>query len=247
MHGLIEQAKSWLDAGMGLFYPNICQICNSQPAQPTDGYVCGRCRQGVRLITPPYCDRCGLPYEGQITTSFECSNCQKLDLQFAWARAAVAAKGVVREAIHHYKYHRCIWFEPFLADLLVRQATPTLHRSDWDFIVPVPLHPLKKRDREFNQAERLARHLSRSTGIPVRSDLLHRTSATKTQTALSRSARAANVGLAFSLTSDQKLDGQRILLIDDVLTTGATTSACAKALRQNGAATVAVWTVARGL
>ncbi len=239
--------RTWLDASLGFLYPQICQICHDQHASASEGYVCVACWQNVRFIKPPYCERCGLPYEGEITTSFECGNCRELELHFESARAAVVAAGMVRDVIHRYKYDRALWFESFLADLLVRQAAPLLRPADWDFIVPVPLHPLKKREREFNQAERLARHLSAATGIPVHPSLLRRVAATQTQTRLTRSERAVNVEKAFVMGPGPKLKGERIVLLDDVLTTGATTSACAKVLRRNGAGAVCAWTVARGM
>lgn len=239
--------KTWLDASLGFFYPQICQICHAQHATAPEGYVCVSCWQNVRFIKPPFCDRCGLPYEGEITSSFECSNCREMDLHFRSARAAVAASGLVLDVIHRYKYHRALWFEPFLADLLVRQAVPHLSRADWDLIVPVPLHPLKKREREYNQAERLAQQLRGATGLAVDSCLLKRVVPTRTQTLLSRAERTANVQKAFVMRTGRRLDGERIILVDDVLTTGATTSACAQILRRHGAGDVCVWTVARGL
>lgn len=238
--------KSWLDAGLGFFYPNVCQICRSQQATAGDGYVCAGCRQGVRPIQAPFCERCGLPFEGEITTRFECGNCREMELHFSSARAAVSANGVALDIVHRYKYHRALWFEPFLADLLVTQAVPRLPRADWDLIVPVPLHPLKQREREFNQAERLARRLSAATRIPVQS-LLRRVQPTRTQTLLTRTERAANVRRAFAPARRCRLHGERVVLVDDVLTTGATTSACAEILRKHGAGEVCVWTVARGV
>ena len=107
--------------------------------------------------------------------------------------------------------------------------------------------PVKEREREFNQAERLARHLSAATKIPLNNKLLRRVSPTATQTLLTREQRAANMRGAFAVRAGMKLNGEKIVLIDDVFTTGATTSACAKALRQAGAGDVCVWTVARGL
>ena len=239
--------KAWFDAVLAFFYPAVCQICHSKHASPDSGYVCDCCWLEVRFINPPYCDRCGLPYDGAITNQFECGNCKEMDLRFESARAAVAATGIVLEIIHRYKYHRALWFEPFLAEFLVRQAAPVLRSENWDLIVPVPLHALKKREREFNQAERLAKHLSDATGIPLNTGLLKRVEATRTQTLLSRRERAENVGKAFAWAQRKRLDGERIVLLDDVLTTGATTSACAKVLRQNGSGAVSVWTVARGL
>ena len=151
------------------------------------------------------------------------------------------------EVIHRYKYHRALWFEPFLADLLVQRAAPVLASETWDWLVPVPLHPVKEREREFNQAERLARRLGAATGIRVHRRLLRRMAPTRTQTLLSREERLENVRNAFAALPDARLEGERLVLVDDVLTTGATTSACAGALRRAGAGDVCVWTVARGI
>jgi len=242
-----SKLKNWLNFGLSIFYPEVCQICNAQRAIPDEGYVCADCWTDVRFIKPPFCERCGLPYEGEITNTFECTNCREMELHFSSARSAVVARGLVLDVIHRYKYSRALWFEPFLADLLIRQAKPVLEKTKWDFIVPVPLHRLKKREREFNQAERLANCLSRATKIPVNANLLERVENTRTQTLLTRPLRAANVRSAFRLRKKQRLDGKRIILLDDVLTTGATTSACAKVLQKAGAGEICVWTVARGL
>ena len=239
--------QPWLDAGLGLFYPEVCQLCTAERATAREGFVGPQCWSQVRFIRPPFCNRCGLPYRGDLTTQFECTNCRELKLHFSSARSAVVAKTVVLEAIHRFKYSRARWFEPFLADLLRREAAPVLRGAGWDFIVPVPLHPLKEREREFNQAEVLARHLGEAAGIPLGTKILQRIAATATQTRLTREQRAANMGGAFALHPGASPAGQRIVLVDDVFTTGATTNACAKALRAAGATEVCVWTVARGL
>jgi len=201
----------------------------------------------VRYIRPPFCKRCGLPFQGDLTTKCECSNCRERELHFSSARSAVVAKTVVLEAIHRFKFQRALWFENFLADLLRREAAPVLCEGNWDFIVPVPLHSLKQREREFNQAEILARHLSVATRIPLNTKLLRRISSTLTQTRLTKQQRAANVCNAFAAGRGAKLNGERIVLVDDVFITGATTSAGAQALQAAGADEVCVWTVARGL
>jgi ComF family protein len=239
--------QSWWNAGLSFFYPEFCQICALHRGIPGEGYICADCSTDVRFIQPPFCKRCGLPYEGEITGTFECSNCREMDLHFSSARSAVVANGLVLDVIHRYKYLRALWFEPFLADLLIRQAKSVLDEPKWDWIVPVPLHRLKEREREFNQAKRLAKQLSQATGIPVKSDLLERIEFTQTQTRLTRPQRIANVRSAFRLQRKLRLNGERIVLLDDVLTTGATTSACAKVLQKAGAGEICVWTVARGL
>jgi ComF family protein len=201
----------------------------------------------VRLIEPPFCDRCGLPYAGAITGAFVCANCEELDLQFRQARAAVVATPLMLEVIHRYKYGGALWFEPFLAGLLVRGAGAELRREDWDGIVPVPLFPVKERERGFNQAVRLAAHLGSATGIPVQTGWVRRVRGTRTQTQLTRAERAANMDGAFAPCPGVAVKGARVVVLDDVLTTGATTSGCADALRRAGAADVVVWTLARGV
>ena len=241
---LVQNAVS---TTLGFFYPEVCALCQDEPATAPQGFVGARCRSAVQFVRPPFCERCGLPFPGDITTSFECSNCRDMTLHFSYARSAAVAKTVVLEAIHHFKYSRALWFEPFLAGLLITEAAPVLRGQKRNFIVPVPLHPLKKREREFNQAEILAARLSEATGIPVNEKLLHRVKATDTQTRLRRDERTENMRGAFAIQDGVKLNGERIVLVDDVLTTGATTNDCARALRAAGAGDVCVWTVARGL
>lgn len=242
-----NRGRDWLDASLAFFYPPVCQLCGEQRTTPAEGYVCQGCWQSLRFIVPPCCERCGLPFPGEITTAFECSNCRDLELHFRWARASVVANDFLRNIIHRYKYNRELWFEPFLADLLLRHALPALRDEKLAGIVPVPLHPVKQREREFNQAERLAQPLARALGIPVLTKLVKRIRPTRTQTQLDKHARADNVRRAFAPVQRKSLHGERLVVLDDVLTTGATTSAVARVLRENGAGEVLVWTLARGL
>lgn len=245
---LRKTAASWWDAALSFFYPPVCQICHEQRATAAEGFVCSKCwsgKGGVRFVVPPFCERCGLPFEGEITDEFECGNCREIKLYFSSARSAVVRTPLFSEVIERYKYKGELWFEPFLAELLISQAAPEISNGKWNLIVPVPLHPVKQRDRQFNQAERLGKRLSRATKIPMNKKLLRRVEFTRTQTKLTREQRADNVRRAFAMASDQKLNGENVILLDDVLTTGATTSACARILRESGAADVCVWTVAR--
>jgi ComF family protein len=242
-----DHVAEWLNAAMALIYPCVCQICGARRAEVAEGFVCRECQLRARFVVPPFCGRCGLPFAGEFTTSFECANCRDLELHFTSARSAVIAEGLVLEVIHRFKYQRQLWFEPFLGGLLARQAAPVLAAEGWDLLVPVPLHPVKFREREFNQAERLARRLAGASGVALEPRALRRVRPTRTQTLLSREERAANVRHAFRPNARVGLRGRRVVLVDDVFTTGATTSACARALREAGAAAVCVWTVARGM
>lgn len=235
------------DRILALVYPHVCQLCGARPATPVQGFVCARCSRTVRFIEPPFCKRCGLPYAGEIGVEFTCTNCRDLDLAFESARSAVLAHGTVLEIIHRYKYQRALWFEPFLGDLLIRKAQEVVRPGSWDALVPVPLYPARERHREFNQAHRLARLLGRALNLPVRARWLQRVRPTHTQTRLSRAGRADNMRDAFALHRNAGVSGLRCVLVDDVFTTGATTSECARILRDAGARAVCVWTVARGL
>ncbi len=231
---------------MNFVYPPVCQICGSERADAAQGFVCDTCRRKVRWIVPPYCEKCGQPFEGEITATFDCANCQDVKFHFRFARSAMEANDLVLDIIHRYKYSGGLWFENFLADALIHQAGPALAAEKWDLIVPIPLHHVKERERQFNQAERLARRLGRAAGLPVNVHLVKRVKSTATQTLLGRRERARNVQAAFAARPGAKLNGEKVVLLDDVLTTGATTSACAKALRKAGAGDICVWTVARG-
>jgi ComF family protein len=236
------------DTLLNFVYPAVCQICREERATAAESYICQSCirgKGGVHYLLPPYCERCCYPFDGDITGSFECSNCREQEFAFRYARSAVVTSPLLLDVIHRWKYNRARWFEPFLADLLVREAAPILTAESWDLIVPVPLHPVKEREREFNQAESLATPLAEAIGLPMNKKLVERVTFTRTQTQLSREERSENVARAFAMIGGKKLNGQKIILLDDVFTTGATTSACANILRKAGASDVCVWTVAR--
>ncbi|PWU14584.1 MAG: hypothetical protein C5B50_17010 [Verrucomicrobia bacterium] len=243
----VQWLRSWVNSGLAFLYPEVCQLCHQARATPAQSFVCPGCRARVRFIEPPFCARCGLPYEGAITNEFECTNCREAELHFSSARSAIVARSEALDIIHRYKYQRALWFEPLLAELLVHQAKAELSAGKWDCIVPVPLHAAKHREREFNQAQRLANRLGLAIGIPVAKNVLVRTRPTQTQTRLTRAEREANVRNAFAMRRSARLNGDRIVLVDDVFTTGATTSAAARVLRSAGATDVCVWTLARGV
>src|SRR5262249_51565954 len=111
--------RSSLSAAVAFVYPEVCEICGVERTTPAEGFVCAGGGERVGFINPPFCGRCGLPYHGQITGPFECANCSEMESHFRSARSAVTTGGPVLEAIHRYKYQRALWFEPFLADLLI--------------------------------------------------------------------------------------------------------------------------------
>lgn len=190
-----------------------------------------------------------------MTAAFSCQNCANRRIAFDFAVAGVQATGPVREIIHHFKYSRDITLTGALADFAaLALADPRLAGEDlrsWA-LVPVPLHTVRQLRRGFNQSWEICRQLSRQTGIPAL-QALRRQRRTETQVKKTRSARLENLRHAFALRrrfpwqSRLTLKGAKILLVDDVLTTGATAHECAKVLkRQGGAEKVVVITAARG-
>jgi ComF family protein len=188
---------------------------------------------------------CSEPFEGSINTAFSCANCAHRTIHFDAAVAAYRGRGIVRDVIHEFKYNRQIHLRHLVARWL-RAALDDERLRDCRFavIVPVPLHPARQRERGFNQASLLAELLSAHTSIPSR-PLLKRIRYTTTQTALDRSERMENLHNAFRLRKNADVRGLRVLLIDDVLTTGSTLSECARVLKRAGAISVHAATAAR--
>ena len=241
--------QSMLDAMLGIFYPPICQWCSKYGALADHGFICNECLQSpgfFQLIGADCCARCGLPFEGELSSPFECSNCRGLSLGFEWAKSVYVATPDVLKLIGRYKYGGEIWFERLIASRFAQVAGESLVATDWDGIVPVPLYSVRKRERGFNQAEQLAMVLGEKVGVKVMTNILKRTTPTQTQTRFGRKSRMKNVAHAFEVTSGVSVLGQKLVLVDDVLTTGATTSSCAFVLKRAGAAKIVVWTFARG-
>lgn len=174
-----------------------------------------------------------------------CPNCQGRDWHLHGIVAACRYQGVGEELIKRFKYGRDRTLAPVLADLLLGALGDARFLGKrFDALVPVPLHPLKEREREFNQSALLAERLSRLLGVPV-GHQLRRTRATVPQAGLDRSARMKNLDGAFALRKAPASDAT-LLLVDDVTTTGATLDACASRLREGGASEVWAVVVARG-
>jgi competence protein ComFC len=232
-----------LEAAVSLLYPATCTICGKNIRART--YLCGVCEAKIVRIAPPFCDTCSEPFEGALTAAFSCANCAHRTTYFDAAVAAYRGRGIVRAIIHEFKYGRQMHLRHLIAGWL-RAALDDERLRDisFDLIVPVPLHPARQRERGFNQAGLLAELLSVETSIASKR-LLKRIRYTTTQTALDRSERMENLHNAFRLRKNADVRGLRVLLIDDVLTTGSTLSECARVLKRAGAISVHAATAAR--
>jgi len=176
---------------------------------------------------------------------FLCTSCRRRAPGFDYARSAARYEDVVREALHAFKFRGRRALAAPLGDLLVEAMEGRLPAGVPALLLPVPLHPRRERERGFNQASLLAWRVGRAWQCPVRDDVLARAVATHSQTELDAPARRANVRDAFRLRRPELIAGRHVLLVDDILTTGATLSECARCLREGGAAAVGALTVAR--
>ena len=229
-----------------LLYPRSCASCG-RPVHGEEAALCPDCRLRVPAVALPYCDTCGDPVAGDVPGPYTCPWCRKTRPAFAWARSAVRYAGPVRPCIRALKYRAGFWVLPELSRWLeALWATCPADSRTADAIVPVPLHFLRAWGRTYNQAALVAALLSRLSGLPVRTRWLRRLRPTPTQTHLTAAQRARNVSGVFGVPSRRAVRGRRIILVDDVMTTGATLNECARALRAAGAEAVMAITVARG-
>ena len=220
---------------LDLLYPPFCVGCG----RPGTMY-CSTCRDGTPRIQPPLCPRCGRPQ----AVSRVCHDCAVEPPSVDGIRSVMVFEGALRAAIHQFKYGYVRDLAVPLGNLLISYWRETPLAAD--VIVPVPLHARRLRERGYNQAALLAQHLGLALGVPVYSNCLRRSRYTASQTRLSARERSHNVEGAFACTGTGVL-GQRVLLVDDVCTTGATLGACGRALEEGGARSVWALTVARAV
>lgn len=237
-----------LAACLHLLFPTPCHICR-RPLDPERvSALCGRCWSSLERMPAEGCARCGWPFPGPAAAGGVevplCQRCRERRDHFRVARAVLRYRedGFARAAILLAKHGRRLSLLRHLAGLVAEAAPAYLSLRDWDGLVPVPLHWLRRWRRGFNQAEVLARAVGRRHGLPVLPRALRRVRATPLQHG-DFEARRRNVREAFAAGGE--LTGRRLLLVDDVFTTGATADACAAALLEAGAAAVGVLTLAR--
>lgn len=244
---MLKMKSRWREMGrraLDTVMPPRCMMCGDVVADP--GALCAFCFEDVTFITEPFCARCGIPfidvYAGATETAI-CGACVQQAPLFDQARAVFVYDEKSRNLVTRLKHADRTDFTPTLARWMVRAGAPLL--EDADLIIPVPLHRWRLFLRTYNQSALLARWVSRVSHVPAVYNALRRRKMTPSQGGLSATARRRNVARAFDVTDQQAVSDKRIVLIDDVLTTGATLDSCARALREAGASRVDALVVGR--
>ena len=236
---------AWVHAArlaLDIALPTLCVACR----EPVDGEgVCANCWAKLSFIAPPYCPRLGIPFVYDPGPGLLSMEAIAGPPAYARARAAVRYDDVARTLVHALKYQDRTDLAPAMGRWMARAGQELL--ADADALVPVPLHWRRSWSRRYNQSGALARIIQRQTGVPVAGNALRRVRPTQQQIGLSRSERESNVQGAFKVAAERtaEIQGRRVVLIDDVLTSGATTDACARALLRAKAAQVDVLVFAR--
>jgi ComF family protein len=212
-------------------------------------YFCPDCRSGVLPLEHPFCPCCGIMFRGRSGEDHLCSRCLEQAPPFHMARAAFAYDRALVDVIHCFKYKEKIGLAGPLGILLWQTFCQYWGDEPVDLIVPVPLHGRRLRQRGFNQSDLLVhgwkKRARRRDLPPIVSGVLRRTRTTRPQAGLSRRERESNIRAAFSVRQPDRVRGRHVLLIDDVITTGATVGECARQLLASGAGRVDVLALAR--
>jgi ComF family protein len=244
---LFDQARSLPGVLAGgfvrLVYPPVCAACGEGVG--SDDALCARCWGALRFITRPYCERLGTPFAYEIGGTLISPAAMADPPVFARARAVCAHDGPGRDLIHRLKYGDRLDLVALMAGLMARAGSELI--ADAGLIVPVPLHRARLWGRRFNQAAALAARIGQDTGLPVDLMALRRVKRTRPQVGLSRAERASNLQGAIRVPPSARplVEGRRVLLVDDVFTTGSTANASARALLKAGASAVDVLTFSR--
>lgn len=238
--------KNVIQGLSSLVYPRTCLVCRkSLKSECSDALVCLSCWSDIKLNTPPFCFKCGRKLLENESANNICFDCTIKVMHFDRAFSPCSYDGTIKKLLHAFKYKNIDYLDEILAKPMIDFVKEyNLPINKIDMIIPIPLHKTKIREREFNQSSLLAKHISKEFNKEISEGLLIRHLNTRTQTELNDRDRLTNIKGAFSIKDRSCVKDKDVLLIDDVLTTGATCSEAAFVLKNSGAKSVFVLTLA---
>lgn len=241
--------RGYFHAFLDLFYPRTCLHCNRNLNRSYELYLCKGCTKGISYVGDTHCIRCGAALGPHSLSTMQegCTVCKGRYFPYATTTSVTYYDGVMKTLIHKFKYSKQKFLSHTLNDIMLAQDTVKETIQNIDVIVPVPLHWIKKMYRGFNQSELLAWGIHQYFSKPILLNNLCRVKNTASQTRLSKKQRQANIHNAFRVNNPKMFQEKRILLVDDVLTTGVTASECSKKLKQSGAKSVHLLVLATAL
>ena len=232
--------KNMLNTFLNILFPESCPICLKPSSENHTAPICAGCWQSIQPYDGPKCQKCGRPLNSDVSTL--CGACLEDNPAFDSASSFGLYDGALRKAINLMKYHNRKRLSKPLSDVLLRIIIPPVNA-----VLPVPLHKKRLREREFNQSALIAKHLAKNFRIPLHLDCLVKVKDTKPQVGLRSNERRKNLKKAFAVQKSDLIEGKDILLIDDVVTTGATVRECSHVLKKAGAGDIHVITLAHGM
>ncbi len=237
---------------LNLIFPLICENCGKLIKEAKGYSICDDCLKQIKIISPPYCYQCGKPFSPEVEFEKEalCADCLNKKQHFYFVRTVVYYQGILRKCIHLLKYKKQVKLIKPLADLMIKylQEDDLIDIRRIDLIIPVPLFIDDYRKRGFNQSSLLAKYIADYFSVSFSEDLLWKVKGNLSQVGLSKTERKSNVKDVYTVNSSfPEKNISRLLLIDDIYTTGATIEACCLELRKIAVKEIYVLTLARGL
>ncbi len=225
-------------------YPRICPGCG-RASDRAGRCICWDCFGRIEVLDGGLCALCGNPLTGNPRSDFICALCRQNKPSFDRARSGALFSGIMRSVLHDFKYNNALWLTADISDIIEGVLSVGFDVNSIDLVVPVPLFRTRERERSYNQAQVLAVELAERLDRRLDTRSLKRVRATETQTRFNAAQRRVNIKDAFAVVRTQWIRGRTILLVDDVMTTGATLSECSAALKRGGARTVYAVSAAR--
>lgn len=236
---LLQQS---IQTAISFIYPSQCKVCEEYLSLNAKPYICLSCWKDIEYINPPWCEICGVPSDVNL-----CDSCASRPPRYGKLRTITVYEKTIQHAIHLFKFEKRTSLRHSLVRLLLDNIPNDLNLQDYDYVLPIPIHKKRLRERGFNQSLLLAEGLEKATGLKVLKDALVRGKNTSPQSSLHKEARQTNILGAFELKNPDYIRSKQILVLDDVYTTGATVGEVVKILWDADPVDIDVLTLARTL